>query len=113
MAKTFIVGVQAFGGGEHKYSLLATFNQANIVLLAGVPQRHFVSQGETEFFVFNNDRSDADIIITTTAISGDPDVLVSTINSRPSCELTDPSSGSGGTARTCSNYTWMSADWRR
>ena len=45
MAKTFIVGVQAFGGGEHKYSLLATFNQANIVLLAGVPQRHFVSQG--------------------------------------------------------------------
>jgi hypothetical protein len=67
------------------YNIMGTFFQDPIILLEGVPQRHYVGEGQTEQFIFNVDRKDRDIMITTTAITGDPDILVSYDNSNPYC----------------------------
>ena len=103
---TFLIGVvcnQLFC----EFNIVGTFFGSPIVLLEGVPQRHFVEAGATEFFEFNLDREDADVQIVTTSITGDPDLLISSTNDHPSCARPDPSS----TNRVCSNFTWMSADW--
>ena len=79
-------------------------------LLSGVPQMHFVTAGDTEYFTFNVDRLDADVRVTATAILGDPDILISpglTQNGQfPACHQSR-----NDLMRVCGNYTWMSSDF--
>jgi hypothetical protein len=103
---TFLIGV-ACNSVVCEYNLLGTFFGSPIVLLEGVPQRHFVEAGQTEHFVFNVDRDDADVQIVTTSITGDPDLLISSEHDSPGCYRPDSLS----TNRVCTNYTWMSADF--
>ena len=102
---TFLIGVHATTRGAG-YLITASFNKSPIVLARGVPQVHFVEAGETEVFTFNVDRNDVDIIVTATAITGDPDLLISSTHDQPGCHMTDPVTST----RVCGNYTWMSAD---
>ncbi|GMH55605.1 hypothetical protein TL16_g01946 [Triparma laevis f. inornata] len=102
-ATTFIIGVFASNSGGCRYNIVGSFSQTQIVLLAGVPQRHFVEEGVNEYFYFNVDRADVDLQVTVTSITGDPDMMISYDNQHPNCQI------QGGTGhRLCGNYTWFS-----
>ena len=82
-----------------RYTVLASYSQQHVLLTIGVPQNHFVSKGDTEYFRFIP-QTDTDISITLTARSGDPDMLVSSDFEFPHC-----------VGRVCSNYTWASTSY--
>lgn len=96
---TFIIGV--YGTEESDFALTASLSQNPVMLQEGVPMQQSVSAGQTEFFSYRIN-SDADIIITATAIQGDPDLLASTTYEKPHCV-----SGGDWNYR-CANYTWIS-----
>ena len=106
-ATTFIIGVFPVSNSTCRYTVVGSFSSTAIVLQEGVPQRHFVNQGHNEYFVFNMDRQDADVSVTVTAITGDPDILISYTNPTPGCTVQP-----GSTTRVCTNYTWMSNDFQ-
>ena len=105
-ATTFIIGVYA--STSMSYNIMGTFFQTPIILIEGTPQRHYVSEGQTEQYIFNVDRSDRDIMVTTTAITGDPDILISYNNNQPYCR--QDSAGNSFTTH-CGNYTWKANNY--
>jgi hypothetical protein len=88
-------------GVSTRYTILASYSQQYVTLTAGVPQSHFVSKGTTEYFRFIPDR-DADMRVTLTARSGDPDLLISSDFDHPYCRIE-------GLSHHCHNYTWVSS----
>ena len=50
-ATTFIIGVYA--STSMSYNIMGTFFQTPIILIEGTPQRHYVSEGQTEQYIFN------------------------------------------------------------
>ena len=87
---------------QTRYTILASYSQQHVLLTSGVPQNHYVSKGDTEFFRFIPDE-DTDMRITVTARSGDPDLFVSSDFEYPRCDR-------GGSSQifNCNNYTWSS-----
>lgn len=77
------VRVAVFGFTDSHYMLTATTANSSVLLLANQPLRDEVARGEFKYFVFHNNQPGAAITISVTAISGDPDLFVSTTNSRP------------------------------
>ncbi len=67
-----------------RFSIVATSSQSPVLLLAGVPQSHYVQYGVNEYFKFYP-HADEDLHITLTARSGDPDLFVSTQFEKPHC----------------------------
>eukprot|EP00598_Pedospumella_elongata_P002386 CAMPEP_0184975878 /NCGR_PEP_ID=MMETSP1098-20130426/6959_1 /TAXON_ID=89044 /ORGANISM="Spumella elongata, Strain CCAP 955/1" /LENGTH=2755 /DNA_ID=CAMNT_0027498653 /DNA_START=79 /DNA_END=8346 /DNA_ORIENTATION=+ len=90
-----------------RFSIVATSSQSPVLILAGVPQSHYVESGVNEYFKFYP-HADEDLHITLTARSGDPDMFVSTEYMKPHCtKSTDPYSSFA----PCSNYTWASRNY--
>ena len=87
---------------QTRYTILASYSQQHVLLMSGVPQNHYVSKGDTEFFRFIPEE-DTDMRITVTARSGDPDLFVSSDFEYPRCDR-------GGSSQifNCNNYTWSS-----
>ncbi len=73
-----------------RFSIVATSSQSPVLILAGIPQSHYVESGVNEYFKFYP-HADEDLHITLTARSGDPDMFVSTEYMKPHCtKSTDP-----------------------
>jgi len=97
--------ILVYGREETEYSITASFSQNPIMLQEGVPLQQSISAGRTEFFTCNI-AGDKDIIITATALQGDPDILASTTHERPSC--TQPEGQHSAWSYDCHDYTWIS-----
>jgi hypothetical protein len=83
------------------YSILASTSSVSVVLQTGVPQNHFVESGQNAFFVYYPSEEE-DLMVSVTARSGDPDLLISRSNPRPHCSI------SNSFVTHCSNYTYLS-----
>ena len=88
-----------------RYTILASYSQQHVLLSSGVPQNHFVSKGDTEFFRFIPE-GNTDMRISLTARSGDPDMLVSSDFEFPRCNR-----GGDSQIFNCTNYTWLSRQY--
>jgi hypothetical protein len=100
---TFVIGV--YGAEETEFSVTARYSQSAVMLQEGVPVQQAVSAGRTEHFIYKIS-SYADIVITVTAIQGDPDVMASTVHERPVC--VQPEDDPAAWTYECYNYTWIS-----
>eukprot|EP01038_Epipyxis_sp_PR26KG_P008213 gene8213-11113_t len=100
-AMIFIVAVVAISPID--FTMIYTTSQSSVILQSGVPQNHFVSNGQNELFQFIPNNFGEDVRVVLTARSGDPDLLVSSVYSNPHCDV-DPSNNQ----IKCSNFTWGS-----
>lgn len=98
-----LIGVK--GVSDAQFSIVASFSAMQVVLQAGVPQEHFVKVDSMAFFTFHLDAK-ADLQISLTAITGDPDLLASAVKPFPMCERDDPTKPY---LVNCKDYTWKSA----
>jgi hypothetical protein len=95
--RAFTIGT--FGKLGSEYQLTVSTASSTLQLVAGVAQRHFVAKNGMEHFVFNLDDARLSLSIVVTAISGNPEIFVSTRYPRPVCTETY-------SYLHCSNYTW-------
>lgn len=73
---SYIVGVYGGAEGVSSFSLTATNTDDLVMLQDGVPFRDYVDQYQHEYFVFSLLDEHADVIISVTPFTGDPDVYV-------------------------------------
>lgn len=74
-----------------RFILVAASTAHPILLLSGIPQYHYVEQGQMEYFKLYPDDVTSDLRITVTARTGDPDLFASTKYSNPHCSSVDNS----------------------
>ena len=67
----YFIGVYAFSTCE--YNLVSVSSAATLTLLNGIPFRADLQAGHYEYFLMPVDRTDQDLTVTITALSGDPD----------------------------------------
>lgn len=65
------------------FSLVAASNTANIVLRDGIPQQDNIIGGQYDYFQFSLSGSNCAMTIAVTAVTGDPDIYVSTLVQYP------------------------------
>jgi len=86
----FFISFFSIAASTVRFSIVATSSQSPVLILAGIPQSHYVESGVNEYFKFYP-HADEDLHITLTARSGDPDMFVSTEYMKPHCtKSTDP-----------------------
>jgi hypothetical protein len=85
-------------------SVLFSSTSRPIVLQSGVPQSHFVTQGSMGLFTYYISQYE-DVQVSISAISGDPDLFVSSTQV-PVCDAT-----TSYYSVKCSNYTWSSTSY--
>jgi len=81
LACTFHIGV--FGFADCNFTITASSNIASTHLVEGIPLTTASPTGEFEYFFFRNYVPNREIDVIVTALSGDPDVYVSTIYQDP------------------------------
>jgi hypothetical protein len=81
---TYYIGVYGAFGDAPSFSILATSSSATNTLLDGVTQRAWLDTGSWTYYSFFLTNPNAVLTFVVTPLSGDPDLYVSTINSRPS-----------------------------
>ena len=86
-----IVAVQATTA-PIRFSIIVASSQYPTLIVAGMPQNHYVDAGSNAVFKFYPSSEDEDLRITVTARSGDPDLFVSTTSQHPHCEKIQRSS---------------------
>lgn len=108
----FAIGVRGLEDAS-TFSILASFSQSLIFLQEGVPVQQSLAPGRMAWFVHRLARKE-DVRVAVTALSGDPDILASTLHPRPACVRPPGSSeGETGTASyVCGNYTWMAQTYQ-
>lgn len=70
-----------------RFLLVAASAGRPTLLQSGIPQYHYVEQGQMEYFRMYPDDTEDDIRITVTARTGDPDLFISTKYTNPHCSL--------------------------
>lgn len=100
---TFAIAVHGLENTD--FSIMASFSQDPVLLQEGMPMQQSVSAGRTEYFVYRITNAE-DVTITLTALSGDPDIMASTTQEKPSCY--QPEGESNAWNYECANYTWIS-----
>lgn len=127
-----IIAITVKALSDIDFALVSAINDRPVVLQAGMPQNHFVDQGQNEVFMFYPD-SDEDVRISLTgksmyiyqlsmsthvtsilictnrlslsfiARTGDPDLFISATDPNPHCRP-----GASNFQVICTNYTWSS-----
>ena len=102
---SYVFGVYGTDSEETEFTILVSYSQSSIQLQDGVPTTYAAASGSNIYFHFPI-TSDADITVSVTAISGDPDVLLSTKYEKPKC-----TARSSGVGFDCDDYTWLSQQY--
>lgn len=77
----YTILVEAFS--KTLYSIVATTSDAHTRLQSGVPFQGDVKAGKIKYFVMDVDTWDQELVISTTALSGDPDIYISETDTNP------------------------------
>lgn len=96
--KTIIIAVVPLSI-QFIYSIVASSSATSLILQSGIPQNHYVEGGQNAYFVYYPDDIE-DLLISVTARSGDPDLLISRHNPHPYCTIESYLS-------KCYNYTYI------
>jgi hypothetical protein len=72
------------GVSGSSFDITLSYTDSQIVLSSGVPTRRVVHQGREDYFMYQVTNPDADVIVSLTAFSGDPDAFLSQSNKHPS-----------------------------
>mmetsp|Transcript_3149 Transcript_3149/g.4876 ORF Transcript_3149/g.4876 Transcript_3149/m.4876 type:complete len:2519 (-) Transcript_3149:278-7834(-) len=99
----YVVGVHA--DVATSFSIVVSSSARPVLLQSGVPQSHYVKQGAMEQFTYYMD-PDVDIQVSISAVSGDPDIFLSTALPPPVCY-----SSAAYWHVSCYNYTWSSTSY--
>jgi len=78
---SYYVGIYGVSGSN--YTLRAVTNGMTTQLMNGVPQSDTLQQGHWDYFSFDVPTAGVDVSIIITAITGDPDLYVSSLTDRP------------------------------
>ncbi len=68
-----------------RFLVVAASSEIQTLLQSGIPQYHYVEQGQMEYFRLYPDDDTTDLRITVTARTGDPDLFASTKYPNPHC----------------------------
>jgi hypothetical protein len=89
----YTIGVMAYT--HTLYSITASSTASANVLQLGIPQQSFVSEDQYQYFRVDVSSSAEPLVLSVTAVTGDPDLYVSMTNQRP----------------TTDDYTWYNIEW--
>jgi hypothetical protein len=78
------------------YSIVAAQDNTNIVLQDGIPQQDNILAGKYDYFQFDVSQSSCRVSFTVTAITGDPDIYISTVTQKPTSTNFERAGTAGG-----------------
>eukprot|EP00457_Paulinella_chromatophora_P000073 gb/GEZN01000073.1/.p1 GENE.gb/GEZN01000073.1/~~gb/GEZN01000073.1/.p1 ORF type:complete len:2576 (+),score=267.19 gb/GEZN01000073.1/:57-7784(+) len=72
-----------YGASETAFSVMAALDSSHVTLADGLAFQNNLAQGKYAYYRLRVDRTNQDLTITTTSITGDPDMYVSSTNEYP------------------------------